>query len=213
MTAIEIKNLSKSFGDNTIINNLTVTISTGTITSIMGSSGNGKSTLLKLITGQESFEGKINILGLDINNSKKDIYIKMGVSMDELGIYQNFTAKENILFFAKMFGVEKSKADDMLKKFGLDKDKNKKVKKFSKGMKQRLSLAVSMLKDPDILILDEPHTGLDEKNRELVNNLLTEIKNKGKTVIITTHSNEDAIQISDTIYELSKGSLINKEVA
>jgi len=212
---IQLSNVTKSFKENDSVNILEGvqwSVPEGQIVSIMGPSGNGKTTLLKILTGQEAFEGQVNILGSPLQSGETlASYQDVGVSMDELGLYQYFSAKENLVFFSKLFGVPKQRGLDMLVLFGLDKDKNKKVKKFSKGMKQRLSLAVAMLKEPKLLVLDEPHNGLDEHNRSLVNNLLLKLKAQGTTVVLTTHSQEDAQIVSDQIYYLSKGKLTLQE--
>jgi len=211
---IKVENVTKSFDDNEIVSNLSFEVVTGTVVSLMGASGNGKSTLLKILTGQiEDFEGSVNVLGKDIRTEKSDIYGKVGIAMDELGVYENFTARGNLLFFAKLHKVPSKEVDRLLQLFNLAKDKNKKVKKFSKGMKQRLYLALAMLKNPQLLILDEPHTGLDEKNRNQLNNLLLEYKRKGCTVLLTSHSWEDSQAISDRIYDMKNGKLTEMEVA
>ncbi|MCL1994976.1 MAG: ATP-binding cassette domain-containing protein [Defluviitaleaceae bacterium] len=211
-SVLKISNLNKAFEDKKILDNLSLEVEKGSITSIMGYSGSGKTTLLKILTGLiEEFDGSVQIFGKDVKEGREEIYTKTGVSMDELGIYTNFTALDNLTFFAKIFNANRETATKWLKTFGLEKDKNKKVKKFSKGMKQRLSLAMAMLKDPDLLILDEPHTGLDEDNRTLVNNLILDFKKANKTVLIVTHSAEDAATVSDQIYSLKNGKLAKHE--
>lgn len=183
---------------------------------IFGANGSGKTTLLKILsTLIKPSSGKILIDGLDINEDGMEIRKKIGFIGHEIYLYEELTALENLKFYSKLYDIPKNEFDnkvhDLLKNFDLLHRMNDYVRVYSRGMKQRLSIARSIIHKPTILLLDEPYTGLDQKARDTLDDFLFRSTVK-KTIIMTTH-NIERLKISERIAILSKGKIVYDKVS
>jgi len=212
---IEINKLTKTYGRHKILNNLDLKIGKEFLT-IFGSNGSGKTTLLKILsTLINKSSGQILIDGLNIEDDGIKIRNKIGFIGHEIYLYDNLTAFENLRFYSKLYDIPKSefekKAYELLEDLKLLHRMNDFVRIFSRGMKQRLSIARAILHEPTILLLDEPYTGLDQKARDTLDGFLSKSADK-KTIIMTTH-NIERLKLSKRIAILSKGKIVYDKVS
>ncbi|TDK63906.1 ABC transporter ATP-binding protein [Bacillus salipaludis] len=196
MTAsIVVNGVSKSFGKKQVLIDVSLTIEPGQIYGLIGPSGSGKTTLVKMIVGMDSpTQGNIRVLGTPVPSLT--LLQKIGYMAQADALYNDLTGEENLAFFAALFKVKKREqkkriayAADLV---NLTADLKKKVHAYSGGMKRRLSLAVAMIQDPDVLILDEPTVGIDPELRLSIWSELYRLKDAGKTILVTTHVMDEA---------------------
>ena len=211
MSEIIIENLSKTIKNNKILDNVNLTFESGHVYGLVGRNGSGKTMLLRAICGLIFPDsGKVIINGKQLH---KDISFpeSCGIIIENTDLLPNFSAFDNL----KMLSEIKNTANDnmiksAIKSVGLDPDSKKKVKTFSLGMKQRLSIAQALFEDPDILLLDEPTNALDEDGVNDVRRILLEQKKKNKLIIIASHNKEDISLLSDTVISVSNGRFQRK---
>lgn len=211
MSEIIIENLSKTIKNNKILDNVNLTFESGHVYGLVGRNGSGKTMLLRAICGLIFPDsGKVIIDGKQLH---KDISFpeSCGIIIENTDLLPNFSAFDNL----KMLLEIKNTANDnmiksAIKSVGLDPDSKKKVKTFSLGMKQRLSIAQALFEDPDILLLDEPTNALDEDGVNDVRRILLEQKKKNKLIIIASHNKEDISLLSDTVISVSNGRFQRK---
>lgn len=211
MSEIIIENLSKTIKNNKILDNVNLTFESGHVYGLVGRNGSGKTMLLRAICGLIFPDsGKVIIDGKQLH---KDISFpeSCGIIIENTDLLPNFSAFDNL----KMLSEIKNTANDnmiksAIKSVGLDPDSKKKVKTFSLGMKQRLSIAQALFEDPDILLLDEPTNALDEDGVNDVRRILLEQKKKNKLIIIASHNKEDISLLSDTVISVSDGRFQRK---
>lgn len=211
MSEIIIENLSKTIKNNKILDNVNLTFESGHVYGLVGRNGSGKTMLLRAICGLIFPDsGKVIIDGKQLH---KDISFPESCSIiiENTDLLPNFSAFDNL----KMLSEIKNTANDnmiksAIKSVGLDPDSKKKVKTFSLGMKQRLSIAQALFEDPDILLLDEPTNALDEDGVNDVRRILLEQKKKNKLIIIASHNKEDISLLSDTVISVSNGRFQRK---
>ena len=205
------ENLSKTIKNNKILDNVNLTFESGHVYGLVGRNGSGKTMLLRAICGLIFPDsGKVIIDGKQLH---KDISFpeSCGIIIENTDLLPNFSAFDNL----KMLSEIKNTANDnmiksAIKSVGLDPDSKKKVKTFSLGMKQRLSIAQALFEDPDILLLDEPTNALDEDGVNDVRRILLEQKKKNKLIIIASHNKEDISLLSDTVISVSNGRFQRK---
>ncbi len=207
MNSISMKEISKSFGQKEVLKNLSLTILSGEIFGLLGPSGAGKTTLIKLLTGQLSYTGTAEIMNKSCNHLDRSIYSEIGMVMDNSGIYDRLTCYDNMILFAKFNHIKKDEVIRILKRVGLT-DLKTPAGRFSKGMKQRLVLARALLHHPKLLFLDEPTSGLDPATANEIHQLLLELKAEGTTIFLTTHNMAEAHKLCDHIALLNEGSII-----
>lgn len=211
MSEIIIENLSKTINNNKILDNVNLTFESGHVYGLVGRNGSGKTMLLRAICGLIFPDsGKVIIDGKQLH---KDISFpeSCGIIIENTDLLPNFSAFDNL----KMLSEIKNTANDnmiksAIKSVGLDPDSKKKVKTFSLGMKQRLSIAQALFEDPDILLLDEHTNALDEDGVNDVRRILLEQKKKNKLIIIASHNKEDISLLSDTVISVSNGRFQRK---
>lgn len=192
-----------------ILNNINLEIKDKEIFGILGPSGAGKTTLIKLITGQlDSQNGEILVDGCKPDVHNREFNRKFGIMMDGLGLYERLTCYENVLLFARIYNVIDSYVVDVLKQVGLGEHLNKTVNKLSTGMKQRVLLARAIIYSPAILVLDEPTSGLDPVTADEIHKIIKEIRHMGTTVLLTTHNMNEADKLCNRIALLNKGGII-----
>jgi ABC-2 type transport system ATP-binding protein len=212
MNAIEVNNLTKHFNDFIAVNRLDFEVKNGEIFGFLGPNGAGKTTTVRMLTGiiKPSF-GKVSIMGLDIRRDPIKAKQIMGVVPELSNAYTDLTAWNNLQFMAELYGVAgkdaRQRAEELLGKFDLYERKDHKVRTFSKGMKQKLVLAMSLMNDPEILFLDEPTSGLDVMSARLIKDMVLELNKEGKTIFLTTHYMEEANQLCSRVAIINHGKI------
>lgn len=208
MSVIEAKDVVKKWGNNTVLKSVDLEVDSSEIVGIIGHNGSGKTVLMKCICGFITPDsGEITVSGKRIG---KDIDIpkNIGLIIETPGFLPNFSGFSNLWQLAKIRGkIGKDEVRAVIKKVGLDPDEKKHVGKYSLGMKQRLGIAQAIMEDPDILILDEPMNGLDKNGVEDMRELLLQLKDEGKAMIIASHNSVDIDVLCDRVFEITKGSL------
>ncbi|WP_170074412.1 ABC transporter ATP-binding protein [Paraclostridium dentum] len=210
MSIVKVKNITKEISKIKILDNVSLEIEEGEILGLIGPSGSGKSTFIKSIIGMEKITcGEVFILGKKIPN--RNVLQSIGYMAQSDALYEDLTGNENLEFFAKIFSINKYEINKRIEYVSnlvnMQNDLNKKVKYYSGGMKRRLSLAISLIQDPKILILDEPTVGIDPKLRLSIWNELNKLKLNGKSIIITTHVMDEA-QRCDKLALIRNGKII-----
>lgn len=210
---IQVEQLSKNIQGHTVLSNINLNLEQGKIYGFRGKNGSGKTMLFRAITGLiRPTEGKVIIDGLEIG---KDITFpkNLGLLIENPGFIPEYSGFKNLELLALIKNeISKEQIKNTLNQVGLDPNDKRKFKKYSLGMKQRLGIAQAIMEDPDLVILDEPTNALDEDGVKLINSMLIDIKNKGKTLLIASHDRESLNQVSDEIYEISAGKITNHEV-
>ncbi|WBW96445.1 ABC transporter ATP-binding protein [Oceanirhabdus sp. W0125-5] len=205
---ITINNLTKIYGSQLALNKVSLSVNKGEIFGLLGPSGAGKTTMIKIFTGQlvES-EGEVSVLNGNPRNNNKEFLSNIGVLTDNCGLYERLSIYNNLKLFCSIYDVPYSKIDEILDCVGLLDDKKKLVKNLSKGMKQRVRLARVFLHEPEILFLDEPTSGLDPVNASYIHSILKKLNDNGTTIFLTTHNMEEADFLCDRIGFLVDGKL------
>ena len=210
MFAIETNNLAKRFKDKTAVDNLNLRIQHGEIFALLGVNGAGKTTAIKMLTGLiVPTSGKIKILGLNAELHMNEIKSRLNVSPQETAVAPNLTVLENLNFLAGIYQIKNktTKIAELIKDFKLESVKNKKAKTLSGGWQRRLSVALALINEPEILFLDEPTLGLDVIVRKELWHTIKKLKGK-ITIILTTHYMEEAENLSDRIGIMADGKLV-----
>ncbi|MCD4815986.1 MAG: ATP-binding cassette domain-containing protein [Methanosarcinales archaeon] len=212
MNAIEVDNLTKLFDDFTAVDHLDFEVKNGEIFGFLGPNGAGKTTTVRMLTGIIKPDlGQVSIMGLDIRQDPIKAKQIMGVVPELSNAYTELTAWNNLQFMAELYGVPKKdarqRAEELLGKFDLYERKDHKVRTFSKGMKQKLILAMSLMNDPEILFLDEPTSGLDVISARLIKDMVLELNKEGKTIFLTTHYMEEANQLCSRVAIINHGKI------
>ncbi len=209
--AIETKGLSKDFGSRRAVNNLNITIEKGEIYSLLGTNGAGKTTTIKMLSCLiEPSDGSATLLGHNIKKHPMKVKEIIGVSPQETAITKHLSVRENLLLMGGVFGLAKDisrqRAQELMELMGLEERKDQ-TRKLSGGLQRRLSIAMAMMSDPEILFLDEPTLGLDPNARRSVWNYIEKLKGE-KTILLTTHYLEEADALADHIAIIQKGDVI-----
>jgi ABC-2 type transport system ATP-binding protein len=207
--AISINGITKSFGEKKVLDDINLDIKKGEILGLLGPSGAGKTTLIKILTGQLSAEnGKSVINGINSQKLSGDDYRNFGIMMDNFGVYDRLSCFENLKIFARIYGIGNDKIIEALECVGLSDAKKTPAQNLSKGMKSRLRLARVFMINPDILFLDEPTSGLDPATADEIQKMIQKEKEKGKTIFLTTHTMTEAEKLCDNVALLSDGKIV-----
>ncbi len=211
MSAVELQanQISKTYGSHKVLNALSLRLEGGQLTCLLGQNGAGKTTLLRILAGlQKPNSGQILLDGQALQEGFRR---QIGAVMHQTFLYEYLTALENLRFYAQLYQVpvETSLLKEALARVGLGKAREVPVRTFSRGMKQRLTIARALIADPLLLLFDEPYTGLDLSGCQLLNNLLAEEKAKGRIILATTHEFEFVRQVADRFVILNKGRLVD----
>ena len=213
--AIETHNLKKYFGDIHAVDGIDLEIPKGSLYGVLGPNGAGKTTTIRMLsTILHPTEGNAKILGFDVKKEAREIKKRIGVCPQELVLYPRLTAKENIYLIAQMHGMAKKdykeRTDDLLGKMNLLDRASSLVKNFSGGMKRRINVLMAVVHEPELLFFDEPTAGLDPQSRRVVWDFIRDFQEKECTIILTTHSMEEADDLSDELVIIDHGKIITK---
>ena len=209
---IETQNLTKIYDGKAVVDHINFQVKKGELLSLLGPNGAGKSTTISMLTTVLRPDAGIALINkLDIQRDKMKIRDIIGVTPQDLVFYEELTTRDNLIFFGQMHGIPKkqlkSDAERILEKLGLA-ERRDRSRKFSGGMKRRLNIAINMIMNPQILFLDEPTAGLDPQARHVVWDYIQEVKNEGKTIILTTHDMHEAEVLSDRVIIMDNGKII-----
>lgn len=206
---IKVERVTKRFGDNIALNQISFSINEGEIFGFLGPSGSGKTTMINILTGQlQANSGKTELLGKDSQKLLPSDFEELGLVGDTSGYYEKLSLYNNLLLFARLYGVSKSRIEEILRQVGLYDSKDTPAEKLSTGMRQRMLLARALINYPKVLFLDEPTSGLDPTTSKKIHKLLQELKERGTTIFLTTHDMNEATLLCDNLALLNKGDLI-----
>ena len=210
MNALELENISKSFGDVQAVDGLNVCVPTGSIYGFLGPNGAGKTTTIRMIMNIiQPDSGRMEILGDGANHGALD---RIGYMPEERGLYRKMTVAKVLAYFGGIKGLSKrelsQRVPQWLGRIGLADWAEKKVEELSRGMHQKLQFAVTAINEPDLLILDEPFSGLDPVNLDMIKSIILEMKEQGKTIIFSTHVMHEAEKLCDYHLLINKGKLV-----
>lgn len=211
MNAVEIKNLTKKFGEKTAVNGISLEIRDGELFGLLGINGAGKTTTLRILSClSKATSGEAFIYGKSVSKDTKEVRQMINISTQETAVAPNLTVRENLIFIAGIYGYSKSerikKADNMINDFSLSEVSGKKAKLLSGGWQRRLSIAMALITEPKVLFLDEPTLGLDVLARRELWNIISKLKGR-ITIILTTHYLEEAEALSDRIAIMTDGNI------
>lgn len=209
---IQLTDVSKSYNNTIVVDHLNLQITAGEIVGLIGHNGAGKSTTLKMIAGLvEPTSGHVQVMGHDMQKESIKVKQKIGYLPEESPLYEAMTAQQYLLFFSELYQMPRQIAlkriDQLLDSLGLP-DKHKLTGEFSKGMKRKTAIARTLLHDPEVLILDEPNSGLDPLTSFFIINYLTTLKREGKTIILSAHNLFHVETICDRVGIIKNGKLL-----
>jgi len=210
---IVIENLTKKFEDVTALDSLSLEIGKGELFGLLGPNGAGKTTLIKVLCGLlEPTSGSANVAGHDIRKEAAKVKELIGVCPQDATAYSFLTGRENVELFGNLEAMPKEKlkknTDELLEKMSLTEDADRRLGKYSGGMKRRINLIIALVHDPEIAFLDEPTVAMDPQSRHAVWDFIKELEKKGKTIILTTHYMEEAQELCDRVGIIDHGKLI-----
>ena len=205
--SIVIENLTKIYGTQKALNGVSMTIESGQITGLLGPNGAGKSTLMKIITGSViPDEGSVVVNGLDVGKEPLKVQRTLGYLPEHNPQYLDLYVKEYLSYVASIYKVNKGRIDEVIGMVVLGAEQHKKIGALSKGYRQRVGLAAALIPDPEVLILDEPTTGLDPAQLQEIRGLLKDVA-QHKTVLFSTHIMQEVVELCSECVLLSKGKI------
>jgi ABC-2 type transport system ATP-binding protein len=206
MKAIEVQNLTRIYDDLCAVDEITFGVQTGEIFGFLGPNGAGKTTTIRVLTGQlRPTSGRAWVAGCDVVSERQRLKPQIGVVFEHQNVYERDSARGNLRFFARLYGVEKQRVEQLLVQLGLAERARDKVKKYSNGMRQRLLIARALLHDPQVLFLDEPTRGLDPNVARDIRAIVADLAKAGVTVFLTTHYMQEADQLCDRVAIIDRG--------
>ncbi|MDP4161592.1 MAG: heme ABC exporter ATP-binding protein CcmA [Bacillota bacterium] len=209
---IEIKKLTKQADNKLILRGIDLSIKKGETVAILGPNGAGKSTLLKVLaTLIKPSSGHVTINGYDLRKNQMKIKKMMGYLPHSSLLYDHYSPLENLVFFGNVYGIKnvEQKSIDLVREVGLSFFLHEPVKNFSRGMIQRIAIARAIIHEPPLLLLDEPHTGLDQGAINILNNVILSMKEKGTTTLMVTHDFKQATELCDRIIIIKNGKIVD----
>lgn len=207
--SITVENLTKFYGDQKVLNKVSFSIRKGEIVGFLGPNGAGKSTVMKILTTFiQAFEGKAFVNGFSVVENKKKVQKSVGYLPEHNPLYLEMYVREYLFYNAKIYKIPISEVEKIIEKTGLKTEAHKKIGKLSKGFRQRVGIANTLLHNPEVLILDEPTTGLDP-NQLLEIRELIKTAGKNKTVLFSTHILQEVEAICDRVIIINKGEIVH----
>jgi ABC-2 type transport system ATP-binding protein len=209
MKAIEVNNLTRDFNGLRAVDGISFSVEPGEIFGFLGPNGAGKTTTIRMLTGQLlPTSGSAKVAGCDVVTERQQLKPRIGVVFDSQNIYERMSARENLVFYARLYRVQKSRVEEVLAQVGLTERAGNKVQKYSNGMKQRVLIARALLHKPEVLFLDEPTRGLDPHIARDLRGIVASLARGGMTVFLTTHYMEEADQLSQRVAFLDRGRIV-----
>lgn len=213
--AIAIEDLKKMYKGawSPALDGFSFTVKTNQIMGLLGPNGAGKTTCINILCGLVSADsGKALIFGKDCNSDIQEIRKMIGVVPQQIALFGTLTAQENFMYIGRLYGLSdkliKQRSKELLVRLGLDKHADKRVSRYSGGMKRRANIIASLLHEPELIILDEPTAGVDVQSRAMIHEFLVEYHQKGKTILYTSHHLDEAEQLCDEVVIVDEGKLI-----
>lgn len=205
--AITVKQLEKKFGTHHALRGIDFSIQRGEVFGLLGPSGSGKTTTIRILIGElAKSRGDIQVLGYGPESFTKNEYLtRIGILSDRSALYERLTVEDNLQLFRRLYQVNQSVIERVLKDVGLENERKKKVKDLSKGMKQRVLLSKAVMHKPDVMFLDEPTSALDPVTTNKIHELLEDLKEQGTTILLTTHDMDEATKLCDNVALLDEG--------
>lgn len=211
---IEVRSLTKSFGPRTALAGVDLSVGVGEFVTLVGPNGAGKTTFLRILaTLSRPTGGTVRIANLDPSRDGEEVRRRIGFLSHRTLLYDDLTGEQNLRFYARMYDLDgdTERVGELLGRVGLALRQRDLVRTFSRGMKQRLALARALLHRPELLLLDEPYTGLDPQAAELLTDLLMELAGKGRTILLTTHNLDRGLATGRRVLVLNQGNLVYDE--
>jgi ABC-2 type transport system ATP-binding protein len=206
---IEVQDLHKQYGDTRAVDGVTFEVQPGEFFGILGPNGAGKTTTLEIIEGlREPDSGSVSVFGTSPWPRNKSLLTRIGVQLQASSFFERLTAREQIRMFASLYGVAADRADEMLATVGLTDKADTRTEKLSGGQMQRLSIACALVHDPELVFLDEPTAALDPQARRNLWDLLRQINDAGRTVVLTTHYMDEAEALCDRVAIMDRGKVL-----
>lgn len=209
---LQVSNINKSFSRVRALRDVSFAVTHGTIIGLVGPNGAGKSTTMKVVTGVTAPDvGEVQVAGETITMQQRRALVKVGALIENPGLYSYMTGWDNLKLYADVAGTPDDKISEIVTQLGLAEFINKKVKTYSWGMKQRVGVALAMVNDPDLLLLDEPLNGMDPVSVAEVNVVLREWRDAGKTILISSHTVRDLEDLVDDYIFIDRGEVISRD--
>ncbi len=209
MKAIEVQNLTRTYNGLRAVDGISFSVEPGEIFGFLGPNGAGKTTTIRMLTGQLlPSSGTAKVAGYDVVSERQQLKPRIGVVFDCQNLYERMSARENLVFSARLYRVRKSRVDEVLAQVGLTERSGDKIQKYSNGMKQRVLIARALLHKPEVLFLDEPTRGLDPHIARDIRSLVNRLAKDGMTVFLTTHYMEEADQLCQRVAFLDRGGIV-----
>jgi len=210
MYTVEVSHITKTYGNRAVVNDVSFTVNPGEILGLIGPNGAGKTTTIRMMMDIiQPDSGDIKILGEKLTETSKN---SIGYLPEERGLYKKLNVVDSVVYFATLKGMDKEvarrRADDLLKRVEMLPHKNKKIEELSRGMGQIIQVIVTVIHDPKLIILDEPTAGLDPLNAQLLKDMMLELRNQGKTVIMSTHRMNEIEEMCDRILMINHGQTV-----
>jgi ABC-2 type transport system ATP-binding protein len=209
--SIRVENITKKYGNQIALNQVSFSIAKGEIVGFLGPNGAGKSTMMKILTTYiSSFKGDARVNNHSVINEKLQVQKCVGYLPEHNPLYTDMYVREYLIFNAEVYKIDKSQVEKVIEQTGLTQEAHKKIEQLSKGYRQRIGLANALIHNPEVLILDEPTTGLDPNQLVEIRELIKKVaKEGGKTVLLSTHIMQEVEAICDRVMILNKGDLIH----
>lgn len=207
--ALEVNGVWKYYGDFPALRDIALQVAPGSTTALLGRNGAGKTTLLRIVAGlSKASRGSVTIHGSNVRD--ESTRRRIGVLGHGISLYDELSAEENLTLFAKLYGVTNPKArvNEMLERTGLDRVREGLAREFSRGMRQRLAVARVFLHDPEVLLLDEPFTALDDRAIAVLQSLLRDMSERGRTIVMSTHQLREALELATHVAMIQRGKLV-----
>jgi ABC-2 type transport system ATP-binding protein len=209
MKAIQAESLTRDFDGRRALDGITFDVNPGEVFGFLGPNGAGKTTAIRILTGQlRPTAGRAEVLGCDVVTQRDRLKPQVGVVFEHQNVYERLSARDNLLFTARLYGVDRRRIEETLAQVGLADRAHEPVKQFSNGMRQRLLIARALLPEPKVLFLDEPTRGLDPNVARDIRHFVAGLAQSGVTVFLTTHYMEEADRLAQRVAILHQGRIV-----
>jgi ABC-2 type transport system ATP-binding protein len=210
MFSVEVNHILKAYGNRAAVNDVSFDVDQGEIFGLIGPNGAGKTTTIRMMMDIiKPDSGEIKVMGERLTEASKN---KIGYLPEERGLYKKMSVIDSILYFASLKGIDnqlaRKRGEALLKRADLLSHQNKRIEELSRGMGQIVQLIITIIHEPDLIILDEPFSGLDPVNTQLLKDMIRDLKNKGKTIIMSTHLMNDIEELCDRLLMINKGRAV-----